>query len=315
MNRAEWYYYKYVLAGYRLLYKKIYKKKLIPSRFGGMAILSEVDGNKIIATLINNDKPFMVGRYGSNEIRVISDTIATHLNIYKNIRQGSIDALINGAGFFPNNRELALDFGELMLDASSQLDLVGVFINTMEDYVIKNFSPHAKLTILRGLEPWYSHNPWTKELKGKKVLVIHPFDETIQMQYKVREKLFDHQNILPEFELITIKAIQTIAGQIDSRFENWFDALNFMYEEAMKRDFEIAIIGCGAYGFPLAAMLKKAGKKAIHLGGATQIMFGIKGNRWDNHPVISKLYNENWVRPLESDRPKNAEKVEGACYW
>ena len=51
------------------------------------------------------------------------------------------------------------------------------------------------------------------------------------------------------------------------------------------------------------------------MGGATQILFGIKGNRWDQHSVIGKLYNEAWVRPNENETPKKAGINEGACYW
>lgn len=43
--------------------------------------------------------------------------------------------------------------------------------------------------------------------------------------------------------------------------------------EALKFDFDVAIIGCEAYGFPLAARLKRAGKIVVHMGGATQILF------------------------------------------
>jgi hypothetical protein len=80
-------------------------------------------------------------------------------------------------------------------------------------------------------------------------------------------------------------------------------------------DPEVVILGCGAYGFPLAARLKTAGKQVIHLGGSTQILFGIKGARWDDHPVISSFYNEAWCRPDPRERPTGAERVEGACYW
>ena len=70
-----------------------------------------------------------------------------------------------------------------------------------------------------------------------------------------------------------------------------------MFTDALVFDADIVILGCGAYGFPLAAMLKNAGKQVIHLGRATQILFGIKGNRWNAHPVISKLFNEKWSTP------------------
>ena len=146
--------------------------------------------------------------------------------------------------------------------------------------------------------------------------MIHPFAETIKKQYEKREALFENPEILPELKVLnTVKAVQTIAGCQDDRFATWFEALEWMYEEAMKTDFDVAIIGCGAYGFPLAARIKAAGRQAIHMGGATQLLFGIKGHRWDEYPLISRLYKESWVRPDEKEKPMQAEKVEEGCYW
>jgi hypothetical protein len=146
------------------------------------------------------------------------------------------------------------------------------------------------------------------------VLVIHPFDVSIQKQYQIRTKLFENPDILPDFQLITIPAVQSIAGN-KTEFDNWFDALEHMHKEIDKVDFDVAIIGAGSYGLPLSAYIKAKGKIAIHMGGATQVLFGIKGKRWDNHPVISRFYNEFWVRPEISELVPNADKVEGGCYW
>ena len=66
---------------------------------------------------------------------------------------------------------------------------------------------------------------------------------------------------------------------------------------------------------PLAAHCKKMGKKAIHLAGWTQILFGIIGTRWENNPQVSPFINEYWIHPSASNRPQNAEKIENACYW
>ena len=67
--------------------------------------------------------------------------------------------------------------------------------------------------------------------------------ETIRQQYeKNRERIFPGTDILPAFELKTLKAVQTIAGEKDARFATWFEALDYMYQEAMKFDFDIAII-------------------------------------------------------------------------
>ena len=88
----------------------------------------------------------------------------------------------------------------------------------------------------------------------------------------------------------------------------------------------MCLIGCGAYGFPLAAHVKRTGRQAIHLGGALQLLFGIRGKRWENptygvkewglaYGCYRELMNDYWVRPGENFKPANAEHVEGACYW
>ena len=82
---------------------------------------------------------------------------------------------------------------------------------------------------------------------------------------------------------------------------------------AKKRDFDIAIIGCGAYGLPLAAYVKSIGKQSIHLAGKTQLLFGIKGKRWHDDPLTP--YNKYWISPLPEDTPKNDTKIEKGCYW
>lgn len=113
------------------------------------------------------------------------------------------------------------------------------------------------------LEPWlYNGRPWTTALKGKRVLVIHPFIDTIRNQYEnKREQICPNTDILPKFELKTLRAVQTIAGETDERFSTWFEVLDYMYQEAMKIDFDVAIICCGAYGMPLGGMLKKPGSR------------------------------------------------------
>ncbi len=114
---------------------------------------------------------------------------------------------------------------------------------------------------------------------------------------------------------MTFKAVQTLCNEQDSRFNTWFDALKYMIEEINKIDFDVAIIGCGVYGLPLTAAIKDMGRQAVHLGGATQILFGIIGKRWENNEFFSSRVNEYWIRPSENERPKNSDAVEEGCYW
>lgn len=279
-------------------------------------ILTAQEGNQYILSKIQKGQPFLAGRFGATELFCVR----TFDFALKSKYDKALSQMQMWSGFFPALPENGVKFKDLMIDFIPQADMMGVWMLPFEDYYLNKYGKsNLKTTYLLDLEPWSApEKPWSAALKGKKVLVIHPFTETIQSQYKRREEIFPGTDILPEFELKTLKAVQTVAGEKDERFATWFDALEWMYQEAMKIDFDVAIIGCGAYGFPLAAKLKVAGKQAIHLAGATQLLFGIKGKRWEENNAfeyVQKFFNDAWVYPKDTDKPKQASKVEGGCYW
>lgn len=309
-----WYWAK-VKAGLRSRFVNKYgtdRYHQVKRRYAGGIVCNIPETNSALKDLIYSGKPFMAARFGANEISV---TAAYDFHVSSKIDKVAND-LCKESGFFPHSEKELERFSELMKECSSYVDHLAIWYQPFEAYYIRT-KMHKEITLsyLRHFEPWYSDDPWTKALYGKKVLVIHPFSDTIRSQYARRTKLFVNKDILPEFELYTVKAVQTIAWQEDPRFQSWFEALEYMYKEAMKTEFDIALIGCGAYGFPLAAKLKAAGKQAIHLGGVLQILFGIKGKRWDQDAKVSSLYNEYWVYPSESETPQKASIVENGCYW
>lgn len=272
--------------------------------------------NNCIKDMILSGNPFLAGRFGATELFCVRTFDFEVESKYDKV----LSQMENWSGFFPSKKELGDKFKNLMLDLLPEANVMGIWMLPFEEYYLNSYgNKQLKTTYLLDLEPWSSpEKPWSAALKGKKVLVIHPFKETIERQYKRREEIFPGTDILPKFELITLKAVQTVAGEEDNRFSTWFDALEWMYQEAMKIDFDVAIIGCGAYGFPLAAKLKQAGKQAIHLAGATQLLFGIKGKRWEENTAfayVQKFFNDAWVYPSDEDKPKAANKVEGGCYW
>ncbi|WP_051525995.1 hypothetical protein [Butyrivibrio proteoclasticus] len=305
-------YYRYSLNDIkRTLYRKITHKKLEYSFYSNRKVLGIVEGNDLIAKAIESGQPYMVTRYGANEINLAIDSL-----VHKKIKSKHLVSMMDNAGFFPSKDDVAYRFGNLMAEASEKIDLTALFYSWGEEFFISKYAANTLLVNNRALEPYYNlDSPWSAALKGKKVLVIHPFDKTIEAQYKKRNELFPGSEILPDFELHTIKAVQTIAGTSDHRFSDWFEALEWMVEETKKVDYDVALIGCGAYGLPLAARIKEQGKIAIHMGGCTQILFGIKGARWDNHALVSKLYNDAWVRPSDEDKPQEFKIVENGCYW
>lgn len=313
------FYFKKALRRHIVL--KYFNREPVMIRYAHKWVMSTSKTNQYIAGQIKSGRPFMAARFGNTELFVMTSVLRERLLGKDPANTERLKQWFSrgccGAGFFPEDISLAYSFTDTMLEACKEVDLLGMWHLEMEDYVITEYLPQARLTYLQRLEPWLAGNPWSAALEGKKVLVIHPFEETIRAQYRKREKLFPGTRILPEFELQTLKAVQTFAGETDARFAGWHDALSYLYEEAMKMDFDVAVLGCGAYGFPLAAMLKRAGKQAVHLGGATQLMFGIKGKRWENNypSKIGRCFNQHWTYPSDREKPKNASAVESGCYW
>ena len=284
--------------------------------------------NSLLTKKILENKPYMVARYGSTESRAILNfllqknkisevsAIIKHItgkmNIYWKNHPKFLNNLVELSGFFPKEEKQLEEFVNLYINESKQLDLLGIW-NEYEEFL--DVPEETKLCKIRELEPWFYDEPWTVALEGKKVLVIHPFEETIKTQYQRKDELYKNSKILPNFELKTIKAVQTLAGE-KSEFNNWFEALESMKSQMNNIDFDVAIIGCGAYGFPLAAHAKKLGKIGIHLGGVTQLLFGIKGSRWENWTHYTELRKNNgkdWV--YANEIPKDYKKVEHGCYW
>ncbi len=297
------------------------------SKFGFSYGLAEVRGqagsDRIKQELLAN-KPSMICRFGSTELNSLigylghkADHKPSLYNHFRFITGGIpsygydpeyVNNMYQLSGFFPPDVDLSVKFGERMLEDMKQVDILGSW--RREELWFTKELGHALKVELPDLEPFLAPNPWSEVLEGKTVLVVHPFERTILNQFEHRTKLFKDPRVLPPFELKTIRAVQTVAGNPTS-FKNWFEALKYMEDRMSEMTWDVAIIGCGAYGFPLAAHAKRLGRKAVHIGGATQLLFGIKGARWENHPLL----NEHWVRPSDNERPEHASVVEGACYW
>ena len=275
------------------------------------------EGHDLGAKFISRNEPLLVARLGSVELSCLRFYLEQRMAGKKRYSRKISFAMANNAGFFPADDESLDAFAELFLDNLAQVDVMGVWFNQYEDVVCNTWCRNAELVDLDCFEPFRFSNPWSAALKGRKVLVVHPFIESIQKQYdEKRRLLFPSQDVLPDFELKTIKAVQSIAGaKVD--FASWFDAYQHMCDEIARVDFDICLIGAGAYGLPLASFAKKMGKQAIHLGGVTQILFGIKGGRWEREyaDTTAKLFNEHWVRPLPSETPANKDRVDKGCYW
>ncbi len=286
------------------------------------------EANDYILKQLQMGDPLLVSKFGTTELETMEDfyikkenkiSLLGYLNFITGKRtklhvQGPIlERLCMLSGFFPNDESLVEQFYCENVSAIREIDILGSY--QVNEYLFRKELKNAVRVNLDGYyAPFFYRNPWTKYLQGKKVLVIHPFSDDIQTQYAKRQLLWKDNEVLPNFNLITYKAVQSIVGT-KTEFPTWFEALQKMRDDIKEIDFDVALVGCGAYGMPLAAYCKQMGKQAIHLAGWTQILFGIKGTRWDNNPRVSQYYNEHWIRPSAQNRLLGMEKVENGCYW
>lgn len=314
----------YALKVLRKVYSKIF-------HVNTCAIKSEQNPeivSELIYKALISDEPCMIARFGSTELACLSNYLGVeydkgkYLDYIKGIGNpwwwniSVINQMRDWSGFFPANVDKIEEFCKLFLSDIPEVDILGSWL-PQENSVAQQLNGAHRVN-LELLNPYFSDLPWTRALEGKKVLVVHPFAKTIVAQYKKRELLFEN-NLLPLFQLRAIKAVQSIAGE-ETEFVDWFQALEYMKTEIDKNDYDICLIGCGAYGFPLAAHVKRMGKKGFHIGGSLQLLFGIRGKRWEDENYnekynYSKLMNEFWVKPNTDERPSKADTVEGACYW
>lgn len=294
-------------------------------RHSSMIDMARADmAQDLIRELLLSDSPCMIARFGSVELQAVVDSLypPTISNAVRFIKgeipswgyaPSTMRTMRINAGFFPATPKMLDRFGELMKDCMKEVDILGSW--RPEEAEVLDMMPQCTRVPLYALEPYYFEHTWMPALEGKKVLVIHPFEDTIRKQHARLDKLFANPEMAPHYELKTIKAVQSIAGNQPEGFNDWFEALDWMKREIDKIDFDIAIIGCGAYGFPLAAYVKQIGKKAIHLGGATANLFGIRSNMVDNSEQLRALVNEYWVRASKEETPNGKELVEGSLYW
>lgn len=302
-------------------YKNYLTKETIKTAFGvrpsktkmnGKEILSLSDSSKEIARLIEGEKPFAAIKLGEAELTCLSDAEKIKEGSSKTFDEKTRIVMKETAGYYPTTDKHLLEYANLYEGRMKNVDAIGVLGLRKEGYFVKTYAKDPFLLSGDVLNPILGG--WTASLKGKKVLVIYPFIDEIQFQYGRKDKIFKkNPQILPEFDIKLLASPMTMGEETDYRFPSFMRALEEMEARISQIDFDVALVGCGAYGSLLALYIKSIGKKAIQTGGSTQLLFGILGSRWEKAPYIQELQNEYWIRP--ATKPKGFEKVAGGAYW
>lgn len=232
------------------------------------------------------------------------------------------------SGIFPAESDFHFQYGKFFMDCVRELDVVGLFRGKHADsewMLINYFQPENLFTQFQNLHPDRSipddeTNCYLPFLRGKKILLVCPFGnllasratrEIFQGVWRVSGKKF--------FEPARVEGLEFpygFARETRARYATVLDLMREIEDEIAKRDFDVALIGAGGMGVPLAASVKRLGKVGIMLGGHLQVIFGVKGLRWKNDPTWRDTYfNEWWIDMPESYRPKQGDTTGEYAYW
>jgi len=286
----------------------------------------------VISNFLASETCGLIGRLGGTEARFLGQ-------YYKIKRFGMIENVLfkykpnwrkrryemsNNAGYYFSSFDDLSMFVRLYDQALKETDILGAW-GTAFSWIESQYINKSKPIIpVDSTTPWvesysrFSESiPWSRNLEGKKILVISPFSESILAQHKRIKSVF--QNIkYPDYNLNIIKAPLTTGFSCNAS-PTWMERIDEMKDQMQSLDFDIALISAGAYSYPLAHHAKNMKRIGIHCGGGLQLFFGIMGRRWEKKWGEGNYYesfvNNSWVRPSVSETPVNAKEIEDGCYW
>jgi hypothetical protein len=302
---------------YTIASSERWQKDIESVKFGSQVIQQEIE------SALEESRGSIIGRHGTIEL-----TSFLSLDQLGTIDSDRRSLLELHAGVFPSTEESVGAWAKEYTDATKESNVfAGAWYKPLaqiEWTYLQRYSPNSRRIPLRSLEPYYSmpDRSWLKALDGQHVTVVSSFTESMSEQIHSFSKIWPQVPSLipPRIQWSFVRSYYCPATAKDhcawpSSIQSWQDAVGMLESQVLATGARIVLIGCGGLAMPLALRLKRQGKICIVLGGAIQLLFGLKGQRWINHPFISQLFNSSWKRPSHTEHPRNAHKIEGGCYW
>ena len=296
---------------------------------------------KYIEDKLKSGKKFVVPRIAGEENNYVFFTILMNekkIDMMQGVKMLRNSVMKNNAGIKITTFTSSIKYANLYLKAFHDCDMYSVWeewgpvykaIIQSHDFITGNFSkPKGKDQVWAFVFDIYHYihnNPWTHALRGKRILIISPFVDSIKRKVETgQHKLIygegcenNEFDLFPGCTFIYLRPPQTQADQpsreFDIEFTDFADEL-----DKIKNKFDVALVSCGGYGnLACGYIYDRLGKSAIYVGGVLQMYFGIYGQRWmrERKDILRMYMNEHWSRPTEEERPLSHTKVENNAYW
>lgn len=279
---------------------------------------SASDGNDRIGALLRAGTTFVAGRLGTNEICLLWWNAST------DAIPGCSNTWHSASGIYPETLTMLKRFTHVYTRSVQSLgpdDVLGAFRHRPLEYpIMQRLAPRTPIYENGMLGPWFHSEPWSQHLAGKTVAVVHPFNASIACQLRRRNELFTDARVLPA--TATIKLVPMYVALFGlTPHGSWLETLDAMKHRVREAGhFDVAIIGAGSYGMPLASFVRtELGRSAVVMGGYSQVLFGLKGERWaeeDAKKMNTLFSNPAWMFPLMDDTPERLRGGgAGSQYW
>ena len=167
----------------------------------------------------------------------------------------------------------------------------------------------------------YLARPWLVELAKRRarILLVTGFAASIHRQ------LPRLATVHPDLELAPLR-VRLLRTPLDAfreprhrEYPDWAAALAALEAsdewDATRSD--VALLGCGAFGMPLAAHARSRGLAALYVGGRLPTLFGVVGRYDRKLPQVRARINQHWIAPLPEETPEaaRASSHESHGYW
>lgn len=278
-------------------------------------LLPRAEVGREIRNAIETGTPFAAGKVGANEQVLLrwAERMPIRAGLYvRPMTFHNTRFSLTNAGLRPRTEESYREFGAILRKSVAETDLMGVWRGAGERDLYRRCGFHGRIGSFFDLDPWFMDEPWSAAMAGKKVFAISPFLRLFKDQLAAREKIWPGRGVLPEIRLAGYEFPYLIDP--DSTL-NWKDVWQDVLEAMKRAEPDVVLAGCGALGLPLVVEAKRMGAVGVHLGGMLQILFGVRGKRYDDADNYRELVNDAWIRPPESFRPARYQSVEDGCYW
>ena len=189
-------------------------------------------------------------------------------------------------------------------------------VGASQDWIEYNICKGKPMAWARALDVFnyiYS-NPWTTALRGKRILVISTFTESIRE--KIGKAIYPVE-LFPDCSFVFIKPPQlqgdNLSLEWNIEYEKWF-----IHLDTYKDSYDVALVSSGGMGNIICNRIFENHKKsAIYIGGVLSTYFGVYNSRMlsENKYAVTAYINQHWSRPKVSERPAGFKGVESGCYW